>query len=511
MAKQAHTDERTALMVGHQHYGAWAIDASFRLQSFLQDIDSKPAPRATWKRDVKASLSFPAYANEDGSNVSALDTEADARIMDGAVCIIPIKGVMMREARDYMAFYGVSSTERLTQYVEQAMNDSRIKAIVLTGFSVGGQVAGSERFAAAVAKAKEVKPVIGHIERAYSACYWAMANCSELYIDGATASAGSIGIMATLSADTEEWLKAMGINLQEVYADGSEDKNRAENEALQGKHARLKNEELNPLREAFANTVREARGAKLKASKDNDPLKGRTYTGQEVVDCGLADGFATLQECISKARGTGSNSNPDNPTAMAKTWKEIGAFAKELLGFKQPTTEPNAEQLAEANAALKEQGIEGMVFASATQVKDLAAVATLRTELESANTAKATAETARTNAEAKVRELEAKVNAAVVAGKLTVKEGESPLDTVLNATAEANKVIAASIDKNKLTIAEGKTAAETLAAAADEWGGKGASAHSGGQKSGDQKPAKELYSSLAAAEAAGIPVDGDEK
>lgn len=506
MAKTAHTAENAPKLASRQLHGAWAIDANYDLRSFLANLkDASPLPR-TWKSELKAGLNFPAFANPDGSMVSSMDSTANDIIQDGAVAIIPIKGMMLREARDFEVYYGITSNERLAEQVDRAAADSRIKAIVLTAYSPGGQVAGGERLAMAVKNAAAIKPVIGHAEMAMSLAYYALCNCTEIHVDGATGSAGSIGVMTTITDMSGFW-EANGIKDIEVVADGSEDKNRAVNEAIDGKDQRLKDEVLNPLREAFAGAVAEARGAKLKTTKANDPLKGRTYTGAEAVAAGLADGIATLTECIAKAKGTTETQNPDTPPNAMNKFQAAAKAMKEFFGFKEANTEPNAEQITEANAALKAEGLEGMVVVSATQAKALEETEGLRTRATKAEGELATARQALATAEAKASALEAAIKPVADAKKLTAKEGETIAHAVAAEITATDAAIAKALEDNKVTVPEGKSALETMVETMAKWGGESGATHAGGQRSEDPKTdPREIYGSLKAAEAAGVAV-----
>lgn len=515
MAKTAHSTPEPAMM-GHRHAGAWAIAAGYPVRSLLAEVASAEVPK-TWKRQAKAALSLPAYANLDGSMVSTMDQNVEDMIREGAVAIIPIKGMMMREAPDWYAYYGITSTERITNAIIKATADARVKGIVITGYSYGGQVAGCERLADAVKAAKVVKPVIGHTEMAYSAAYWGMANCTTVMLDGKTASTGSIGVMTTLEEYDAEFLRAtFGINRVDINADGSEEKNLAEAEALAGKDQRIKDEQLNPLRAAFVAAVQEGRPG-LVITKTNDPIGGRTYTGQEAVDVGLADGFATLAECIELARGTTSTSTDNNINAMSK-FAQAAKAVKEFFAFAKPTTEPNAEQLAEANAALKAEGLEGAVIVAASEYGTLKATAentaTATAEAATAKAELAKAQAAQATAEARAAALENTLNGVVVANKLAAKEGQSVADVVVEAlnsaqaTATAtNEMLAKAITENAIEVPADKTAAQVVVEKLAEWGGKAGASHTGGQRQEDPKtdPADE-YPSLKAAHAAGISV-----
>lgn len=57
---------------------------------------------------------------------------------------------------------------------------------------------------------------------------------------------------------------------------------------------RILRDMLADLHEAFKDTVRSVRGAKLDAAKEDELFSGRVWTGRQAAALGLVDGVATL-------------------------------------------------------------------------------------------------------------------------------------------------------------------------------------------------------------------------
>jgi len=114
----------------------------------------------------------------------------------GNYAVISINGPMLQSAGWIEKLFGFVSTSEKTAEVRAAAADSRYKGIILSINSPGGQVQGTSELAAAIASAKESKPVIAHTSGiAASAAYWAGSQASEFYASD-LAEVGSIGVLA---------------------------------------------------------------------------------------------------------------------------------------------------------------------------------------------------------------------------------------------------------------------------------------------------------------------------
>jgi ClpP class serine protease len=474
-----------------QFAGPWAIQRGYALGSVMAALGAAmeehgpQGPRADWlTEELKASGGFTWYLNPDGSTVSSLDQEFTTRIQQGAIAIVPLQGVMSKDAPAWLQRYGITSIRRFTADITRAAEDARVERIVIDAYTPGGMVYGTELASRAVRDAAQKKAVITHVnDLCASAGVYATVHSTRIMMGSRQASIGSIGTMTTVMNDQKFW-SDWGIEWRDIYATDSKDKNAAYNEAVEGNTAKMV-AELDKLNILFTGTVREARAGKLAA--EEDVCTGKMYVGAEAVTCGLADGFATLQECIAltlPAKTDGEDippaRSPDTQSiqTMSKI-KEAALAVAAFFGFSKPTTEPNAEQLEQANAALKEAGIEGATMVTASTAKQLDELPTLRQQ---------------------VAELEQKLDASQNA--LTSAQAE-----VAKANAEAEKVketITATLKEHGVELAADADPVAVACTTLKEWAGKAGDQHTASEASAPDGKVSKTYPSLKLAASKGL-------
>ena len=453
-----------------------------RFLDLVQSNSSGDTDAKWYTQYLIESGQFPYYVNPDNSRVSVLDAEVGKRVKSGAVVVVPLHGVMVKEAWDIEElYYGVCSSERITEDVRMFQDDERVAGIVLKPYTPGGMVYGTEAVGESVKAAAAVKPVIACVDHmACSAGYWDIANATEIRLMGKTSEVGSIGVLRAWMDMIGIWEK-MGATWRMHFAPESDKKWEEMRELLEKQNPKVLEEGMSPTAQLFQQVVRDGRQGKLN-TKDEAVLAGRVYEGDAAIAAGLADGYGTLQDCIdavrrqagvSATRSTGRRADvaPDtdqddpetdtnNDTTMSKFAQLIVGVAA-ALGFDKKE-EVTSENIQEANAALKEKGIDTVALVStaeqqalANAAKQVADAKAAQTEAETAKAnaeqAKAAAETAlgtanqaKEAAEAKVTEAnnareatENKLKDAAAKHSLEVKDGQNATDVVIEALATA--------------------------------------------------------------------------
>lgn len=177
--------------------------------------------------------------------------------------------------------------------LQQADANANIIGHLIVFDTPGGEARAPEKMVQAIAACN--KPVFGFIDNlCASAGYWMAAHCDKLYASGNMAQVGSIGAFITI-LDYTKRMEAMGINLIEIYAEQSTNKNIEFREALQGKPEKMK-ARISEMQTQFEATVREARGEKI---TDESVFTGIVLLGQKAVDAGLIDGIASFQDVLA--------------------------------------------------------------------------------------------------------------------------------------------------------------------------------------------------------------------
>lgn len=167
-------------------------------------------------------------------------------------------------------------------------------AHVFHGDTPGGQVAGCFQFYEGM-KALQ-KPVFTYAGDLLCSAGILMSIGSErIYASHKTSTIGSIGVMATI-INLQKHLEKEGIELIELYAEGSENKNRRYREALKGNTEPYVTEVLTPLRNEFVNVVKAER-----PDIDTKALTGEDVFAEEAISWGLIDGIATKEQVMSLA------------------------------------------------------------------------------------------------------------------------------------------------------------------------------------------------------------------
>ena len=356
----------------------------------------------------------------------------------GAVAIIPIKGGVLKS--DYC---GTPGTSTIASWVKAAEASPNIVGIVYDVDSPGGSVDGTGEAAQIFEQVS--KPTVTYVNGLMaSAGYWlGAAGGDEIYLSHATAEVGSIGTMISIR-DSRKMMEEWGVKQINIFADASPDKWGTYLNALDGDEKPMKMEILNPTNDAFLLVVKQNRGERLKIDKNNEPLTGKVYVGQNAIDVGLADGIKTFEECIarviemadehSSAKTQQSTDNNNMKIKLLSAWTALIAFLGITPNASEDVEHPiSQDELAKINA-------------------ELATIPGLKADLSTAIEANKVAAEARATAETAAASWEAKYNALIAAqgGNAQAKgdantpggkEEESEIDENAPHNIEANRVL----------------------------------------------------------------------
>ncbi len=307
---------------------------------------------------------------------------------EGSVAVITVDGPMM--TGDYC---GTPGTRTLGNRIKAADAHENISAIVLRMNTPGGTVSGTEAFHNIIKNTS--KPLVAHADMMCSAGVWAACGANLIVASGKTASIGSIGTMATLP-DFSEYYSKHGIKEHIIRATRSKDKNEAHYQALKGNYKPLQTEQLDPLNEAFLESVQEFRGDKLDLKKE-DVLTGKVYFGQKNIDYGLADEMGDFDYAVRRALELASaqeeNEETDNSYTQNQMFGKNKYKAVAALAGKK-ADEITSEMLTAANDELEAAGITGVALITEAQYDayeaSAAAAQTLTAQLTTLTDANAT-------------------------------------------------------------------------------------------------------------------------
>jgi len=230
---------------------------------------------------------------------SAVSTWGDiSKAPKGSVAVTPLKGVVMKNN-----YCGAPGTKTLTNWMQEADQNSNIIGHLLHVDSPGGSADGTMDFSESIKSLN--KPVVCFSDGMMaSAAYWAGSGCKHIMASNTLNQIGSIGTYLTLTdwsgADAQDGIKEV-----DVYATKSTEKNKEYRDAMEFIQSDGKAGSLDPIKkridvfnEAFLNGVSKNRYGKS-LDKENT-LKGQLHFTNEALQYGLIDSVGTFSDAINK-------------------------------------------------------------------------------------------------------------------------------------------------------------------------------------------------------------------
>ena len=181
--------------------------------------------------------------------------------------------------------------------IQDAVDNRRVKAIVLRIDSPGGSALSSDIIWNALMKAKEKKPLVvsmGNV--AASGGYYLAVAGDEIYANDLTIT-GSIGVFATVP-NAKQFTESIGINAQHVMTH----KNAlgfSLFEAPSGDFRAIIKEGIEHVYETFKERV--AEGRNMTMEEVETIAQGRVWTGKQALENGLVDGLGGLEQALEAA------------------------------------------------------------------------------------------------------------------------------------------------------------------------------------------------------------------
>lgn len=255
-------------------------------------------------------------------------TASSARNVD-KVAVIPLHGVIQQRGNWLSEMFGDTSLESFGVMFDAAMNDPKVKSILLHVDSPGGSVYGVPETAAKVYNARGTKPIIALANSmAASAAYYVASAADRFYVTPSSES-GSIGVYS-LHVDESEALAKEGVKVTITKAG----KYKAEGnpfEPLSKDAAEYEQKQVDAIYTEFVNDVAKHRGTTVTKVKA-DFGQGRTVQSRDAVATGMADKVATLEQVIS--RMAANRIKTDGPAA-SDDWSEFTDKRRDSISRKR--------------------------------------------------------------------------------------------------------------------------------------------------------------------------------
>lgn len=218
-----------------------------------------------------------------------LDNTETVTITDG-VAVVPVIGPIARYMNIFTRISGGTSIEILARDFRAAVENPKVKAVILNMDSPGGTVNGTSEFASQVFAARSSKPIVAYASNnACSGAYWIASACSEIVAND-TAHLGSIGVVGGYVAD-----KPDGRTTQFVSARA---KNKRPDMSTEDGRAVVQ-AQVDAIEDVFISSVARYRGVS-EEKVESDFGQGDHFIGSKAVEAGMADRLGSLDALISE-------------------------------------------------------------------------------------------------------------------------------------------------------------------------------------------------------------------
>lgn len=210
---------------------------------------------------------------------------------DDAIAIIRITGTITKHDQNC----GPSGMATKSDILRRCFANDKIKGVVISMDSGGGEGMAMRLMAETISTKN--KPVIGFIDDyACSAAYGILASCDLIVANSNQARIGSIGTYITI-ADYTKYFEKQGINLIDIYASASSDKNSEYKEAIKG-NTKPVQAIADKFNDFFLSHVEESRSGALTADKSVWGT-GKVFFADEAKKIGLIDEIDSFSNILN--------------------------------------------------------------------------------------------------------------------------------------------------------------------------------------------------------------------
>lgn len=240
------------------------------------------------------------------------------RTVAKAIAVIPIIGVVEKRRSMMMDYFGGASTDEVGDMLGAAVNDDRVKAVILDMDTPGGMVYGTPELANKIYAMRGRKPIVAIANpMACSAGSYIGSAADRFYIvpSGETGSNGVVRIHFDYSkAMEEDGIKVTMIRAGEYKYEGNHYEPLSE-EAIQ--HYQ---DSVNETYETFTRDLAKFRGKTHSEVLENFG-KGRAVSAKAALAAGMVDGIATFDQVVARLQA--GKIRVDGPAAMDDWASEI--------------------------------------------------------------------------------------------------------------------------------------------------------------------------------------------
>lgn len=269
-------------------YGIWSVDkeiAEFYLSSLIH-----PSDLLSMDYSQERAENRPVLFSRSQDRIVESEFSADESVPDKSVAVVKINGVISK----YDKTCGPEGVESHLKRISSFAGNPNVSCIVLKINSPGGESNAANFMAGELLSLRDQKPIIAFVEDlCCSAAYWIASSCNSIGVSTELSVVGSIGTFTTIKNYQKKFEKE-GINIVDLYATASTQKNIEYREALQGNFEKLQ-KDLDFYNEHFINTVVKNRPV----LRENQEWKtGKKFYANEALKSGLIDFMAPFNDLI---------------------------------------------------------------------------------------------------------------------------------------------------------------------------------------------------------------------
>ena len=223
-----------------------------------------------------------------------VDGDEDAK---DKIAVIYLSGVISSSEGGYADEEGmVADTE---DQLQQAVDDKRVKAIILRINSPGGEVVASDTIYQAVLAARDKKPVVGYIDTVGASGAYYVAVGADYVMANELSITGSIGVIME-SFTFGGLADKIGIKFYTFKSGKYKDILNPAREPTEDEKALVQGLVMD-VYDKFVGIVAEERDMKVDDLK-NGLADGRILSGKQALDAGFVDGLGYFDDAIDKAK-----------------------------------------------------------------------------------------------------------------------------------------------------------------------------------------------------------------
>lgn len=259
-------------------------------------------------------------------------TEEEHAAVVGSIYVIDIGGSLINRGAYADGYSGLVSYEWIKSEIAAALNDAKVRGILLRLDSFGGEVSGAYDCADTIREARAQKPIWCSVDDyAFSAGYLLASQCERIYVTR-TSGVGSVGVIA-MHADFSRWENNEGITVTTVKA-GEKKDDFSPHKPISPEALGWLQAEVDGAYSLFVDYV--SWGRNMKAA-DVAATEAGLFTGQAGIDIGFADRMGTFDAALAEMAGA------LGPRSARKVGGTSAATPKGGGGNMPPTETPAAE------------------------------------------------------------------------------------------------------------------------------------------------------------------------